>query len=41
VAPVRVLPRDERELFIAAGNGHVLAFDNLPCRPGCQTPSAV
>jgi hypothetical protein len=29
VAPVRALPRDERELFIAAGNGHVLAFDNL------------
>src|SRR5262249_9367890 len=23
------LPRDERELFIAASNGHVLAFDNL------------
>jgi hypothetical protein len=35
VAPVRALPRDERELFIAASNGHVLAFDNvsgLPCR---------
>ena len=29
VAPVRALPRDERELFIAASNGHVLAFDNL------------
>jgi hypothetical protein len=28
-APVRALPRDERELFIAASNGHVLAFDNL------------
>jgi hypothetical protein len=28
VAPVRALPRDERELFIAASNGHVLAFDN-------------
>jgi hypothetical protein len=26
---VRTLPRDERELFIAASNGHVLAFDNL------------
>jgi ABC-type antimicrobial peptide transport system ATPase subunit len=25
VAPVRALPRDERELFIAASNGHVLA----------------
>lgn len=29
VAPVRALPREDRELFIAAGNGHVLAFDNL------------
>jgi hypothetical protein len=29
VAPVRALPRDERELFIAASNAHVLAFDNL------------
>src|SRR4030095_2437794 len=29
VAPVRALPRDERELFIAASNGHVLAFDNI------------
>jgi hypothetical protein len=30
---VRALPRDERELFIAAGNGHVLAFDNLSDLP--------
>jgi hypothetical protein len=29
VAPVRALPRDERELFIAASNGQVLAFDNV------------
>ena len=29
VAAVRALPRDERELMIAASNGHVLAFDNL------------
>jgi hypothetical protein len=29
VALVRTLPRDERELFIAASNAHVLAFDNL------------
>ena len=29
VAPVRALPRDERELFIAADNAHVLAFDNI------------
>jgi hypothetical protein len=29
VAPVRALPREERELMIAANNGYVLAFDNL------------
>jgi len=29
VAPVRALARDERELMIAANNGHLLAFDNL------------
>jgi len=29
VAPVRTAPRDERDLFIAANNGHLLAFDNL------------
>jgi hypothetical protein len=34
VAPVRALPRNERELFIAASNGHVLAFDNLSGLPG-------
>jgi hypothetical protein len=28
-APLRPLPREERELFIAANNGHVLAFDNI------------
>jgi hypothetical protein len=33
VAPVRALPRNERELFIAASNGHVLAFDNLSGLP--------
>jgi hypothetical protein len=33
VAPVRALPRDERELFIAASNGDVLAFDNLSGLP--------
>jgi hypothetical protein len=26
VAAVRALPREDRELFIAAKNGHVLAF---------------
>jgi hypothetical protein len=33
VAPVRALPRNEQELFIAASNGHVLAFDNLSGLP--------
>jgi hypothetical protein len=28
-APLRALPREDRELFIAANNGHVLAFDNV------------
>ena len=29
VATVRTLPRDERDLLIAARNGHVIALDNL------------
>src|SRR5262249_35356112 len=33
VAPVRTVPREERDLFIAANNGHVLAFDNLSALP--------
>jgi len=33
VAPVRALPRNERELFIAASHSHVLAFDNLSGLP--------
>jgi hypothetical protein len=33
MAPVRALPREERELMIAANNGHVLAFDNLSGLP--------
>jgi hypothetical protein len=33
VAPVRAPPRNERELFIAASNGHVLAFDNISGLP--------
>ena len=33
VAPARALPREERELMIAANNGHVLAFDNLSGLP--------
>ena len=32
-APVRALPREERELMIAASNGHLLAFDNLSGLP--------
>jgi hypothetical protein len=34
LAPVRALPREERDLMIAANNGHVLAFDNLSSLPG-------
>src|SRR5437660_10095073 len=33
VAPVRALPREERELMIAANNSHLLAFDNLSGLP--------
>ena len=29
VAPARTAPREERDLFIAASNGHLLAFNNL------------
>lgn len=32
-APLRALPREDRDLFIAANNGHVLAFDNLSGLP--------
>jgi hypothetical protein len=32
-APVRSLAREERELMIAANNGHLLAFDNLSGLP--------
>jgi hypothetical protein len=32
-APVRTAPRDERNLFIAANNSHLLAFDNLSDLP--------
>jgi len=32
-APVRAAPREERDLFIAASNGHLLAFDNLSDLP--------
>src|SRR5215475_4695780 len=33
VAPTRVPPREERDLMIAANNGHILAFDNLSSLP--------
>ena len=32
-APLRALPRQDRDLFIAATNGHVLAFDNVSALP--------
>jgi hypothetical protein len=32
-APLRALPREDRDLFIAASNGHVLAFDNVAGLP--------
>jgi len=32
-APLRALPREDRDLFIAAHNGHVLAFDNVSGLP--------
>ena len=28
-APLRALPREDRDLFITASNGHVLSFDNV------------
>jgi hypothetical protein len=33
-APLRALPREDRDLFIAARNGHLLAFDNISGLPG-------
>src|SRR5262249_15940131 len=44
-APLRALPREDRDLFIAATNGHVLAFDNVSGLPGwisdtlCRLPT--
>jgi hypothetical protein len=32
-APLRAPPREDRDLFIAANNGHVLAFDNVSGLP--------
>lgn len=31
--PLRALPREDRDLFIAASNGHVLTFDNVSSLP--------
>ena len=28
-APLRALPREDRDLFIAASNGHIMCFDNV------------
>jgi hypothetical protein len=33
-APQRSLPREDRDMFIAANNGHVLSFDNVSALPG-------
>lgn len=32
-APLRALPREDRDLFIAANNSHILAFDNVSSMP--------
>lgn len=32
-APLRTLPRDERDLFIAASNSHALVYDNISSIP--------
>jgi hypothetical protein len=32
-APLRALPREDRDLFIAANNAHLLAFDNVSRMP--------
>jgi hypothetical protein len=33
VAPLRALPREDRDLFVSANNAHVLAFDNVSGLP--------
>jgi len=33
VAPLRALPREDRDLFIAANNAHTLVFDNVSGLP--------
>ncbi len=39
-APVRTLPREERELMIAANNGYLLAFDKLSGLPAWLSDGA-
>ena len=39
-APVRALPREERELMIAANNGYLLAFDKLSGLPAWLSDGA-
>jgi len=38
-APLRALPREERDLFISANNSHLLAFDNVSSVPGWLSDS--
>ena len=38
-APLRTPPNDERDLFIAAANGYVLAYDNLSTLPNWLSDS--
>jgi hypothetical protein len=33
-APLRTLPREERDFFVSANNSHVMAFDNVSGLPG-------
>jgi hypothetical protein len=38
-APLRSLPRNDRDLFVSANNGYVLAFDNVSKLPGWLSDS--
>src|SRR5271154_7072262 len=33
LAPIRAVPKDERDLILAANNGLILAFDNISTMP--------
>ena len=37
-APIRAMPRDDRDLIVSASNTHVLAYDNLSSVPNCFSP---